>query len=166
MSDRKPVGGLRKVTLYDAEAVVAVSREGSVSRLTLRAGAEGLEPRLVEGRSSLKEQLHCVAQAPLVEQRLELVLRRADGMELFTPRLLRRAAYGRWVALVEYIDGSRTLYGWSEELQGEAALRTERVEFLSGATRSELPTCHWLLTGFDVTAATPYSETEISYDTI
>lgn len=166
MSDRKPAGGLRKVTLYDAEAVVAVSREGSVSRLTLRAGTEGLEPRLVEERSTLEEILYCESEAPLVEQRLELVLRRADGGELFTPRLLRRAAYGRWVGLVEHIDGSHTLLGCSEELQNEATLHTQSIEFRSGAARSELPTCRWLLRGFDVTAATPYDKLEISYDTI
>lgn len=163
MSDRKPVGGIHKVSLYDAEAVLSVTREGSVSRLTLRSGAEVLTPRLIEEQSSLQESLHCDTKPMVVERQLALSIPRAVGEELFTPAQLRRAIHHRWVAVVELIDGSRILVGWSEQLQREAALRTDSVALSSGAKRSDLPTCCWRLVGLDTELAMPYSDTEITY---
>lgn len=122
--DYKPVGGVRSVTLYAADAV---------GRLLAQV-------ELIDDSSSYSQVLVVEKGVGVVRHTLTLKALYCSAEEWLDSRFIERATYGGVVAEVTLNDSRQITVGYSESLKFEQPLRLKRLEIDSAHSVAQTPT--------------------------
>ncbi len=152
---RKPIGGIRRVWLYEAEGVTALEAREEGYDLLPTAKVSPLELPLIEEQSHYEELQSLQEGLRQVKHTLTLVLNLAEGERLLTEQLVKRASNKGVILRMELTDGSCRWVGWTPELLNEYPLRTLQIDLRTEARRAMLPTISWTLCCTDIRTALP-----------
>ncbi|WP_417014290.1 hypothetical protein [Alistipes sp.] len=136
---RKPVGGIRRVRLAQAQ--------------TRAAQAPFAEYELVDDRSSYVETLTADEGLLRVRHTLTLVFDKHQADGWFDRRWLEHCATRGVIAAIETAAGQRLRIGRSERFGEEQALRLERFTYASGTEPGDRPTATLVLASDDTDRA-------------
>ena len=148
----KPIGGVEKVALYPADAVVTAlfSSEGC----EVNFSGVAIEVPLLDDSSfytESSETAHGIAQ---ISHLLHLVADRNDATEWLTDEFLERASFDGFIAVISLYNGRQLLAGFSALFENEQPLRLESLTSTSGSSPHDIPSVTLRLIAHD-TAFSP-----------
>ena len=132
--DYKPVGGVRSVTLYAADAV---------GRLLAQV-------ELIDDSSSYSQVLVVEKGVGVVRHTVTLKALYISAEEWLDSRFIEMATYGGVVAEVTLNDSRQITVGYSESLKFEQPLRLKRLEIDSAHSVAQIPTVTLVLCSEDI----------------
>lgn len=138
-SNYKPVGGVKRVLLYPAEAAkrILFSSEGCEVEF---ASTDPIEVELMEDMSSYEERAEATKGQTKIAHILQLVADRAKGEAWLETDFLEMASIDGVVAEVMLADNRRLLVGYSPTFGDEQPLRLKSLSSSSGSTLHDRPT--------------------------
>ena len=136
-SNYKPVGGVKSVFLYPAEAISTIlfSSEGCEVEFV----DSPIEVELLEDKSSYEERVEVSKGQTKVVHTLRLVADRVKAEKWLETEFLERASLDGVVADVLLADNRRVVVGYSLLFGDEQPLRLESLISTSGSTPHDRP---------------------------
>ena len=152
----KPVGGVARVALHAADAVVGA--QFATEGCAIEFCDEAIEVALRDDGSTLTETTTPDKGIITVSHRLDLVAERNDAEPWLEERFIERATRVGVVAIVTLNDSRSVVLGYSEHLGTEQPLRLHSLTLNAGVTPSDSPTARLSLCSTDASTAAPYFE--------
>ena len=151
-SRSKPIGGVERVALYPADAVVTAlfSSEGCEVELS----GVAVEVPLLEDSSYYTENTETTHGATRISHLLHLVADRNDAAEWLTDDFIERASFEGFVAIIQLCSGRQLLVGYSALFENEHPTRLESLTSTSGSGPHDVPSVTLRLIAHD-TAFSP-----------
>ncbi len=149
-------GGIEKIELVEASAIVSAQYESSTDSFTsikLAEGAKVAQYEFDEDGAEYSEVHRRTNSSYSVEHRLSFSLGRFDGSSRQAVKEIAAASECGIVAIIKTIGGNRFLVGYSHELGSERALRLSSGSGTTGTKPSDGTLREINLTSVDVASA-------------